>query len=159
MISAANSDGDEKGFLNLREFKYHTVKVTLGDKFETVYLTRGFPYGEPRWEEYFNVEPLDTRGWTLQEEYLATRNIRFCTTQMAWRCRRSFCLESPSNSARRDVLHFSGKKSWNKITQEFSKRTLTYDTDKLPACKDNHFFCSSTLYPICVFWVLIRRLA
>jgi hypothetical protein len=148
MISAANSDGDEKGFLNQRAFKYHTVKVSLGDKTETVYLTRE--------EEHRNgnVEPLDKRGWTLQEEYLAARNIRFCKTQIVWQCRGMSWSECSSRLDGRELLHLSGEHSWNMVTKEFSQRILTYDTDKLYACENS---ISSVLPPHvrCLFWVLI----
>jgi len=147
MISAANSDDDEKGFLNQRAFKYRTVKVTSSDKTETVYLTRGG-------ENHKHDEPLDKRGWTLQEQYLAARTIRFCKTQMVWQCRkmsRSECSDSFGEPLRKDLQEPFRTDFLNLVTNEFSQRTLSYDTDKLPARKDNYFFCSSTPDSICIF--------
>ena len=96
--------------------------------------------------EAYNVkEPLDTRGWALQEQRLSHRSLRFGSTQMSWDCQ-CFSLNE-SETDHYNGMHISTEllkpqstissplsyHSWYGMVSSFAGRILTYDTDKLPA--------------------------
>jgi hypothetical protein len=108
-------------------------------------------------------EPIDTRGWTLQEGLLATRLVSFGESSIWWSCSTSTYRLSSNPTLREEVkelrkvpalissdsLHspeFSGRRIrlqflrywqslmlWSKIIQDYSARTLKLSADKLPA--------------------------
>lgn len=41
----------------------------------------------PKWESFYNSNPLNKRGWTFQERELSPRVLHFSTDQMWWECR------------------------------------------------------------------------
>ncbi|KAF2126497.1 HET-domain-containing protein [Dothidotthia symphoricarpi CBS 119687] len=99
----------------------------------------------------------ETRGWTLQENLLSSRTLSFTSTQMIWQCRSMWTVESGStrvgtewggtftqsrwldslrDSAPDDMNRANGTTLydwWHIIVQVYSRRNLTYITDKLPA--------------------------
>ncbi|KAK4984009.1 hypothetical protein LTR50_006880 [Elasticomyces elasticus] len=90
-------------------------------------------------------EPLSDRGWTLQERLLSPRTIHYGRAEMYWECqccvfaedgamlRRTFtaaaCLwaSEPREPGKARQWH------WTRLVEEFSKRKLTKNFDKLPA--------------------------
>lgn len=96
------------------------------------------------WDTTMKNEPLNTRGWTLQESLLAPRTLSFGTQQMIWEC-----LECKVGESGRPVLpgerhrdknfvqtimadNFS---SWGKTKQAFTRlslRTLPFDWTAVP---------------------------
>ncbi|KAK3368398.1 heterokaryon incompatibility protein-domain-containing protein [Podospora didyma] len=96
--------------------------------------------------------PLNTRGWCLQEKLLSPALIHFGAEQIYWECRRHSDSEadplfSRSSTPSTLVRPFMGlnayvsqdekkEPSWNLwylAVEEFSKRNLTFGTDKFPA--------------------------
>ncbi|KAF4436373.1 hypothetical protein F53441_13281 [Fusarium austroafricanum] len=89
------------------------------------------------------VEPLTQRGWTLQEKILATRLLSISAMEMAWSCKEAIFCECSSNL--NHLREFGGKplsqisrrgetfNFWHKVIENYSKRKLTQDGDKLPA--------------------------
>ncbi|CAK7201826.1 hypothetical protein SEUCBS139899_004541 [Sporothrix eucalyptigena] len=59
-------------------------------------------------------EPLNKRGWTLQERYLSPRVIHYASDQVYFECQ----------------VNTVG---WTVAVQEYSKRELSFEEDKLPA--------------------------
>jgi hypothetical protein len=123
-ISAANSNGDSQGFLAPRRFEYMRVVVSAGpDLSATAYLHK-----KSYWNDH-NQEPLDARAWTLQEQYLSSRNVRYCGKEMSWRCRTSAWNESAIDNG----YFREWERPWTDLVEEFSRRILTYDSDRLTA--------------------------
>ncbi|KAF8866584.1 HET-domain-containing protein, partial [Acephala macrosclerotiorum] len=97
--------------------------------------------------------PWSKRGWTLQERILSPRILYYSPNSLAWECdgERSsldrvsqirdnlkllgICKNSlPKQEANPSFpLMRSFRKTWREIVREFSKRQLTFATDKLPA--------------------------
>ncbi|KAF4994523.1 hypothetical protein FGRMN_5732 [Fusarium graminum] len=69
--------------------------------------------------------PLQKRGWTLQEIYLARRSLHFMSSGMFWQCQ-----ELKTNERRFDnaVLERQG---WLSLLHSFSQRQLTRKSDRL----------------------------
>lgn len=131
-ISAANSDDDANGFLSPRPFNYATVKFSSSvGKGATAYLNRFEMF--PKYDDH--DEPLDSRGWTLQEQYLSPRTVRYCRNQMTWNCESTVRLESETSLQRAitNTAETLSTKPWKGLVEAFSKRLLSYDTDKLSA--------------------------
>lgn len=76
------------------------------------------------------VDPLDMRGWTLQERDLATRRLVFSSGEVQWVCNTvTRCECSP------EIRHLLEKKSveWTTVVSELNQRNFTHENDKLPA--------------------------
>ncbi|KAK4159554.1 heterokaryon incompatibility protein-domain-containing protein [Cladorrhinum sp. PSN259] len=92
------------------------------------------------------VKPLATRGWTLQERMLSSRIIHFTNRELEWECRKTFLCEcqGPQPKNRRSLVStnvlydLSTRRrefddAWASVVENFSRRNLTYESDKLPA--------------------------
>jgi hypothetical protein len=90
--------------------------------------------------------PWSKRGWTLQESLLSTRRLILTDRQAIFVCNTQTCYEAESDAQRRDVFAHVGWRPPQDIMnkqspvntamfylQEYSRRTLTYDTDALNA--------------------------
>jgi len=82
--------------------------------------------------EFESAEPLDDRGWALQERLLSSRIIEFGSWQTRWICPATrssdFSLEGFTDGWRRDVL-FSGKRMAERLDLEnirSAKSTIDY---------------------------------
>lgn len=81
---------------------------------------------------------LDTRGWTFQERFLATRCVRYEQHQITWECATEFIsiIDPPLRHEpiwkwrRSDAV---SAEQWLDIVNEYSSRHLTYAADRLPA--------------------------
>ncbi|KAJ3531719.1 hypothetical protein NM208_g8757 [Fusarium decemcellulare] len=103
-------------------------------------------------------EPLNQRGWTLQERFLSPRVVHFASDQVYFQCFRDICAEDGArfqnlmskwgvlgyhkNSRKLDrsqnltmnqeeLMRCSG--GWNFLVESYSRRQLSFETDKLPA--------------------------
>ncbi|KAM5350818.1 hypothetical protein ACJ41O_007323 [Fusarium nematophilum] len=119
---------------------------------DTVLLRRSIPHFTWQDMEYNWFEsdsfvdpdqewPLLSRGWTYQEQLLSRRMLHFTRSELIWECNSAmgcecggYAASSVSNGpslgrTKQSVV----SKSWDQIVKEYSKRDLTFDTDKLPA--------------------------
>lgn len=103
-------------------------------------------------------EPTTNRGWTLQENILSRRLLRWGTYEFSWQCATSLWNESgrylvtaqavegvfpcppltyPLNLYKNEPTHLcedhSSAKVWRDVVQEYSRRSLSLSKDKLPA--------------------------
>ncbi|KAH6887075.1 heterokaryon incompatibility protein-domain-containing protein [Thelonectria olida] len=71
---------------------------------------------------------LNSRGWALQEWHLARRMLHFMPDGISWHCKGLECGE-------RKFLYFPQQRhfEWDHVLTDFSRRQLTYETDRLPA--------------------------
>jgi hypothetical protein len=91
--------------------------------------------------------PLTTRAWALQEHVLSTRVLHYTETELVFECKSSYrCECSPSSKPYvttpslipRAVAKAKSNKqpvwaAWQKVVEQYSKRDLTIQSDKLPA--------------------------
>jgi hypothetical protein len=82
-------------------------------------------------------EPLELRGWTLQEKLLSPRVLKFESKQMSWDC---LSQKINSNGPLPNVTASGGaskgtkaRSDWQYIVEDFTGRNLTFNSDKLPA--------------------------
>jgi hypothetical protein len=140
-IGAINASDDREGFLTQRKPPAWELKVfTSVGKSTHVYLrAQGDEFTTP------SAAPLDTRGWTLQEQYLSRRMLRFSDYQTTWRCQemrheelqlaanyslRDWTITELSEAPRADEkIHHK----WYYMVRNYSSRKLSVDTDRLPA--------------------------
>jgi hypothetical protein len=95
-------------------------------------------------------EPLNIRGWTLQEAVLASRLVCFGKEQWLWKCPTRYATEDglidgprllDNNTMQWAVLVNQGSghdgkdylRHWYKLVSNYSKRQLTYQSDKYNA--------------------------
>ncbi|KAK3656394.1 hypothetical protein LTR56_003096 [Elasticomyces elasticus] len=85
----------------------------------------------------------DERGWTFQEEELSRRVLYFSGQQLAFECREELVTES-GETPRLRLRRLQGDqtssgpglspyKTWYKIVETYSRRLLTFPTDRMPA--------------------------
>jgi hypothetical protein len=82
--------------------------------------------------------PLYSRGWTLQEEILSPRFLSFEPTQVYFRCSQYVDFECGYRTLINKwkslaSQHLASKDLWVRVVEDFSSRTLTINSDKLPA--------------------------
>jgi hypothetical protein len=164
-ISAASAVRSTDGFLQDRTFEQ-----AYGSLFRIPYChkqddhtTRGsiFLSELPISDTY--QEPLDERGWTMQEDMLSLRLLRFGSKQTIWRCPTyhgginiddggsrpvrenedpDFDVHNPSRNAevRSNMLESGALASsnvygsWQKNIEKYTLRELSKASDRLPAC-------------------------
>ena len=106
---------------------------------------------------YSDIEPINGRGWTLQERVLSSRILIYSSWQLQWQCqsrkkwdggRAGYFIHNPSELSAAENLHFEDESSncnipdetentpwanWTELVYKYSKRALTEPSDKLPA--------------------------
>lgn len=92
---------------------------------------------------YGNPDPLDKRGWTLQERLLVTRLVNYSTSELQWVCKTGFrCEGGHQDSPQHNIsIHAVTRRSeayafWQDTVKKCSYRNLSYAKDKLPALAD-----------------------
>jgi Heterokaryon incompatibility protein (HET) len=91
----------------------------------------------------YSDEPINQRGWTLQERLLSTRVLNYCRFKMLWECNQTREWEdkssiTPVKADRDDIAFyrlpaFPRQMDWRRIVEAYSQRKLTIATDKFPA--------------------------
>lgn len=77
-------------------------------------------------------DPIDNRGWTLQEQALSTRYIRFTQDDVQWGCRSKMaCLCAQAQY--RSLAVGRGRGQWHDIPGKFNHRSFSFSEDKLRA--------------------------
>ncbi|KAF9770175.1 hypothetical protein IL306_012303 [Fusarium sp. DS 682] len=140
-IAAACPSDDREGFLVTRNSYTWELKLfTSAGQSAHVYLR---PYeleiGHHR------REVLHTRAWTLQEQYLSRRMLRFDDYETLWACeemaKRESAISPSFHVDRSNMAHLmkSDRGSgtllyeWYDMIYDYSSRSLSFDTDRLPA--------------------------
>jgi len=150
-ISASRAASVEDGFLQTRrvprERSFRLPFKCKDGKLGSIILWNKRSVG---WRE-----PIDQRGWTLQESLISVRNLQFGENQVRWQCRSSGALSTqvdgwtpgkienfgvninwdivagrPSQLALFE-MDFVG--TWKRIVKHYSRRTLGNPDDKLMA--------------------------
>ncbi|PVH71624.1 HET-domain-containing protein [Cadophora sp. DSE1049] len=153
-IAGDNSPGNSHGILNAQSFGTPPREVRYKDG--TVYVRKQLG----REHDNFGMvgrgpqpEPINCRGWCLQEAVLSNRLLRYTSKELFWECNEwRFCEcghadssggieaddEASSRGVRRPELFGrleadEMRQSWSDIVMKFMERQLGYDEDKLPA--------------------------
>jgi len=83
--------------------------------------------------------PLENRAWTWQENHLSVRIIHMHSIEARWSCQQAQgcecigALEARSAKSHRSVDSIHWNQQWQEIVNIYSRRLLTYSTDRLPA--------------------------
>ena len=86
--------------------------------------------------------PLLSRAWVFQERHLAPRTLHFHPSEMIMECKTKFYCECSglnrlfSRESRPDLRLLDDKQvlnMWIEVVEEFSKMSLTHESDRLPA--------------------------
>ncbi|KFA49859.1 hypothetical protein S40293_01328 [Stachybotrys chartarum IBT 40293] len=142
-IAATQANDSSKGFLDKTlERIYTPTPISVGGIHGQAFL---FPIplkfaGDPARLAEMEDEPLATRGWALQERYMARRTIHFTQDQVLLEIKgqlfsedsgfaRGLPTRSPftlSDSTRENP-------AWTQVVERYSRRNFTREQDKLPA--------------------------
>jgi hypothetical protein len=163
-ISAASAKDSTEGFLgnrdlmkaygNLFEFPYHNKRA--GDVEKGLVLLSEQPVADT-YEENINE-----RAWTMQEDILSLRLLRFGSKQTTWRCvtywqakgidgggrptladtDRAFAVDNPyrKTEVQSGMSAFGPlggscvKADWLRTVSKYTRRILTNPSNRLPAC-------------------------
>ncbi|KAL5083826.1 hypothetical protein Trisim1_012424 [Trichoderma cf. simile WF8] len=134
-VKAAGASDAYKGLFNHRtppRGPYCTFPIDR-DQSRLVYLGQNANITLPI------TEPLDQRGWAFQEALLSLRCVSFGSEELSWKCQCCSRRECASDSI--EVQKSSIKReepaqlryNWNDIVEEYSLKSFTYVSDKLPA--------------------------
>ncbi|KAG8672689.1 hypothetical protein FPOAC1_005969 [Fusarium poae] len=92
--------------------------------------------------------PLSSRAWTWQENVLSTRIAHFSKAEIVWECRSQQAFENGAKLECSVGLAYRYARAgddleyyWKALVTDFSKRELTYESDRLPAISSvaSHF--------------------
>lgn len=96
--------GDDEGFLHIQRSNEPTLAVLPITSPQGQHSSGviSFPRSQPdrvfvRKARERIKEPLDTRGWTLQEIILSPRTIHYTSRELRWECQRRVAFESDLN--------------------------------------------------------------
>lgn len=103
----------------------------------------------PHWQTEYLAGPLRRRAWALQERELSNRVLHYTENVLLWECKSAKAcsdqpwvevqdkdLPSPSYGRGPHLKTDLSKRQrnrWFSIVEDYSERTLTFGTDKLPA--------------------------
>ncbi|KAH7069955.1 heterokaryon incompatibility protein-domain-containing protein [Paraphoma chrysanthemicola] len=138
VIIASIAASCDDGFLEARDFKRPPLRVPFGSASGHVYLQTPltlFGIYEPE-------NPIDTRAWTFQEQFLSRRVLYFGRYQLTWWCG---TLSGRDGGSLADGSSESGSSfscrtrrlpkpsDWVSVAHTYSRRALSYPCDKLLA--------------------------
>jgi hypothetical protein len=90
-------------------------------------------------------QPLNSRAWAYQESFMARRLLAFRSREVVWSCCETYgdssgrrdpniAISIPFGESCRDMHIFLGEfRDWGFVVQAYSRKTLTCESDKLPA--------------------------
>ena len=142
-IAASSSASVQTPFLSRRPHTFSSKELRFEDGrggFSTVKARR---QRKPDDCGNFTFGPLSERAWTFQENILSSRILHYTETEVIWECRTAMISEDgyPLDGRRGvGLAHTLSSeidnhpwKCWFDLVEAYSRRNLTFDTDKLPA--------------------------
>jgi hypothetical protein len=144
-IAAAKSKSVDIGFLNPVSAEYSCllpfrmqdgILANIYCELDSEFRSRPLP-------------PLDSRGWTFQEDLLSLRILYFGYDGLTWKCQservdlvsgkkynfvgRTLPSEIFTSTEASEVSDFDLAKTWKDVVEKLSGRAFTYAEDRLPA--------------------------
>lgn len=88
-------------------------------------------------------QPIDLRGWTMQERLMSRRVLHFTSDEMAWECDTLTECECRRESGPSNRELSLGRKhdmqsiydTWRLVVRAYAKRSLAHESDKMPALR------------------------
>ncbi|MCJ1441124.1 MAG: hypothetical protein MMC23_001610 [Stictis urceolatum] len=149
-----------------RIYANHTDELSTVPDAYSQYVHQFYFRLRPRADLDFDQFPLFKRAWVQQEMILSPRTLYFCGDQLIWKCRRQWLSEDHStcmpfdkdehqilDSTLRRVMGqkaglYTNEQSvltWQSWIEDYKRRYLTYETDRLPALAGiSAYFTSKT---------------
>ncbi|KAM0323369.1 hypothetical protein ACHAPQ_008743 [Fusarium lateritium] len=130
VISAAKASHADQGFLHERDLESCYLSTWAipwyevdneGNRFKDIAFCAEGEISRAR------LEPIDLRAWTLQENKLANRLLRFGSSQMIWRCARGHEVDGGSNEEEEPDEYSTVEETqafyeWKNIVEKFTTR-------------------------------------
>ncbi|RDL31975.1 uncharacterized protein BP5553_09377 [Venustampulla echinocandica] len=152
-IAASSASGVEEPFLELRDQtweaqEFSMVKSDRGFGNKKIFPCKTFTAHHRRIQpdyKYLVLDaPLSKRAWTYQENIMSRRIVHFDKSGVIWECGEKVVAEprKTKNTYVRSQGTLIETKAlcrlikggqWNEIVETYTKRSLTYAIDKLPA--------------------------
>lgn len=157
-IAAAGASNADIGMLNIYQHPNSVgipvaVRVDAAKQSPRRALIRPIPIDEEGLEECLITTPLAGRGWALQERHLSRRVLYYGQRQVYWECRGARCASDGEEHNLSSIQRFLGASqapkdidsrgklvwlrklymSWYTLLDQYCKRQLTEEADKLPA--------------------------
>jgi hypothetical protein len=146
-ISASSAKSCDEGFLHLRTppmVPIHVPFCTENCSVGTLEMIRRLSSEGPSIEEIGShrpIDPIELRGWTLQESFMSRRMLVYSQFQLFWTCTKSWVSDGgrvqreeffrPEFSLR--VLKEPKVSDWYDLIEEYSQRQLSDTMDKMIA--------------------------
>jgi hypothetical protein len=145
-IAASSSSSGDHSFLARRRYSVwypFTIKCSDGNSQPTIVRARLKPETGIHGITSRSQDPWDSRGWTLQEKLLSSRLISYSSYEMQWFCKTLLTCECEAelgadwNECPSSIFQVTSDHQaymfWQVHVMDYSKRRLTYPSDKLPA--------------------------
>jgi hypothetical protein len=132
-IVAASARRSDRGIIFPRSCQLVSVGNIAGTKGLVMVKQR------PSAMDTFGDDPIHTRAWALQENLLSQRLLICRHGELIWQCDVRMLSESdtePNNYLLDPIYRYrllKDKVTWDPIVDNFCRRNLAYDSDKLPA--------------------------
>ncbi|RYO88153.1 hypothetical protein DL766_000712 [Monosporascus sp. MC13-8B] len=140
-IVANSAASCNEGFLEReRDASILLREVQLGDRWTEIRARKvpqtghHRPYRFDCSPDQRHLEPVDTRGWTLQERLLSPRSIVVTAGEAQWACQATQaceCGQAPSEVTTSKTS--TSEDEWFRVLGDYMTRNLTKDTDRLIA--------------------------
>ncbi|KAI8629161.1 heterokaryon incompatibility protein-domain-containing protein [Xylariaceae sp. FL1651] len=162
-LAAGASADDEGGFFRESDIAFsdaHSIKIQGESGEYEVFFRKHLSHPDEGWP-IGKALPLMTRGWVFQEELLSRRFLCFAENEIWWECREDVACSCSTSAVRFNYrqLNKSGAKPsfpncepnkfdfshlftlpraelfslWRALVSQYSRRSLTFPRDKLPA--------------------------
>lgn len=140
-IIASSAASSISGFLETeREQSIQVSQVCVDDQTAQVRARPLYEWGHHRGgpqahsDAYMRwFDPVDGRGWTLQERLLSARYINYTSGEVQWGCLSERACECGQELYGELYKPHEPEDEWFRAVEEFSLRRLTAATDRLPA--------------------------
>lgn len=133
-ISAASSSDPSRSFLSQKSpLDTASIDIVHSDVASTKVTARKMPYGLHSANRH---DPVDSRAWTYQETYLSRHTLLFTAHEIQWRCQTLLACECLTTAFNRPILSKPDQVTlpdWFRVVSEYSQRSFTYKSDRLPA--------------------------
>jgi hypothetical protein len=154
-IAADSATNSSDGFLHRDARRFVPIPVEADESHDSTAQVLAFPFSRSkafldRRIIELGAEPLTSRAWATQERLLPRRVLHYATDQMYFECNYEFLSEDGFHSSgrytslhpgpppshypvSRESRHSSQHQLWYKILEDYSGRSLTRPSDRLPA--------------------------
>lgn len=138
-ISAGSATTEQDRILVTRDPERASgpLNIKVGNMGSVQLGVRKAPYtlgSEPKGGDYGKSS---TRAWIWQERLLSARTVIFTPTAIKFECRRTSCWEGfykdHAGHSWSSQLDQASHKTWGLLVEEYTRRDITRDSDRLPA--------------------------